>query len=234
MFVDKRAKARHRVFQHVAKTLRDEAASKGQRIQTNLRTGRTNCLLQIRKFGNNTPCSNIPPTKIVQKLPSFEIGLYKDIFNMSLSSSEEEQDNDMEDEDPEDEEDLQIIQNYMVTEMKQDEKKRIRENTSDEKTSRYTKIKSTPHSKARGQNKEELPESSSDEEKSDRQVRLFSTTGNFNVQPTPEQTMVPETLARRNNIRDKDSDTEMTSVQDTPYNPKMNTRSKSSIRLENE
>ena len=112
--IDKRARARHRAYQLVAKTLRDEAAEKGQTIQTNLRTGRTDFLLRLRQAGDQIPWSDIPPLKLVQRLPGFEIGIFKDIFNMSYSSSEEEEEQAMEESPNEmDEKEMARIQSDM-------------------------------------------------------------------------------------------------------------------------
>ena len=86
-FIDKRAKAQYRAFQVVAKTLREEATIKGQKIQTNLRTGRTDFLLRIWQLGDQTPWAELPPIHIEQKIPNFEIGLFKDIYNLGNSSS---------------------------------------------------------------------------------------------------------------------------------------------------
>ena len=52
MYIDKKAKARHRAFVQIAKTLREEAE---QPIQKNIRTGRTDFLLRIRRRGDETP-----------------------------------------------------------------------------------------------------------------------------------------------------------------------------------
>ena len=68
MYIDNRAKARHRAFQQIAKTLHEEAK---QSIQTNIRTGQTDFLLRVRGKGETTPWSQIPPLKITQKVPNF-------------------------------------------------------------------------------------------------------------------------------------------------------------------
>ena len=77
-------------------------------------------------MGDKTPWSDIAPMKIKQKLPEFEIGTYKSIFNMSLSSLEDDNEEDMEDknESPEEEEDLKRIQSDMETEIQQEERRK--------------------------------------------------------------------------------------------------------------
>ena len=49
--------------------------------QTSIRTGRQDFLLRRRERGDRTPWSEIPPVQILQDLPPFEVGLYKDRFN---------------------------------------------------------------------------------------------------------------------------------------------------------
>ena len=73
----------------------------------NIRAGRT-----VREKWDTTPWSQVAPLKLTQRLPNLEIGLYKDFYNMSLSSSEKEDDpEEMEDNKKEgDEDDLQRIQ----------------------------------------------------------------------------------------------------------------------------
>ena len=123
MFIDKRARARYRAFQSIAKTLRDKATKNGRKVQTNLPTGRTDFLLRLHQNGDPTQWSDIPPLQITQRLPHFEIGLYKDIYNKSLSSSEEENENGEEMEESQEEmEELDRIQKDM--EEKAAEKKR--------------------------------------------------------------------------------------------------------------
>ena len=120
MYTDRRAKARFRAYQLIAKTMRDES---GQTIQTNIRTGKTDFLLRARKKGDDTPWSQVPPIKITQKLPAFEEGLYKDIKDMSLSSSEEEYDGmDEEGGEDDDNEELHRIQRDIEKTTKEDKK----------------------------------------------------------------------------------------------------------------
>ena len=98
-FIDSRAKARYRGFQQIAKTLREESSVP---IQTKIRTGRTDFLLRVREKRDPTPWSQVAPLKIKQTIPNFEVGLFKDIFNLSLSSSSESE-SDMEQEEKEQE-----------------------------------------------------------------------------------------------------------------------------------
>ena len=197
MFIDKRAKARHRAYQQIARTLREEASEKGRKIQTNLRTGRTDFLLRLRETGDTTPWSDIPPLKISQKLPSFEVGLYKDIFNMSVSSSED--DAEKEDEEKmDDEDDLARIQKDLEDKKRQEDKKRDRNSSDDEIIDRRTsRWKSTPHPRGKGQPEIELTESSDDEVQT--RTKIF-------------KTIAFESPARRNNTQeDTQTATESTS-----------------------
>ena len=214
MFIDKRAKARHRAFQQIARTLREEATEKGKKIQTNLRTGRTDFLLRLRETGDTTPWSDIPPLKITQKLPSFEIGLYKDIFNMSVSSSEDDQEQ-QNDEDMEDEDDLERIQRDLQEKKKQEEKKRDRTSSDEDSTEpRSTRWKSTPHPRGKGQKEPELTESSDDE---------------VHTRTTASRTLAYETPARRNCRNEGKPET----VEETPAqasdNQKLSTLSEDDI-----
>ena len=228
-FIDKRARARHRAFQLVAKTLRDEATAKGQRIQTNLRTGRTDFLLRIRQLGDTTPWSDTPPIKIDQRLPGFEIGIFKDIFNLSYSSSEEEEDQAME-ESPNDQEEMNRIQSDIENENSEKKRDRMSSEEEEEKTTKKTKIKSTPYPKGR------LPESqteSSDEESSRNsqtpkvpmpvtrnQRKIFNTPTN---QESLNKTLVDETPATWNQMSESDfEDNENKVIKETPLNKAIN------------
>ena len=59
-YIDTRAKARHRAYIQIAKTLRENAT---KTIQTNIRTGRNDFLLRMREKGDPTPWSLIPHSK---------------------------------------------------------------------------------------------------------------------------------------------------------------------------
>ena len=68
---------RFNAVQNVAKTIRNK--SNGN-TQTTLRTGKHDFLLRQKVRGDTTPWGQIPPIKLDQNLPDFEIGLYKDIY----------------------------------------------------------------------------------------------------------------------------------------------------------
>ena len=78
MYVDKRAAKRHKAFLNIAKSIRDHSQNT---TQTNVRTGKSDFLLRTRTKGSNVPWNELPPVKITQVIPEFEIGIYKDIVN---------------------------------------------------------------------------------------------------------------------------------------------------------
>ena len=201
-FIDNRAKARYRGYQQIAKTLREESNTP---IQTNIRTGRMDFLLQVRKKGENTPWSTIAPLKINQKIPNFEVGIFKNIFELSLSSdsgSEDDQNTD------ENNYEMQQIQNDLESE-NEDQRKRNRISDEDEKSEqdrKQIKIKGTPHPRGRGIRQVELPETTSDS--SDEDTRP----------PPPSRILAVETPER--NKQQTYENTEMETIEDTPAPPR--------------
>ena len=158
-FIDRRAKARHRAYLQVAKTLRENASKP---IQTNIRTGRNDFLLRMREKGDLTPWSQIPPLKVNQKLPHFEVGLFKTIEEMSYTDSEP----DNEPESMEEEEELNRVQRDLEKDQSESAKKRNRNSDEDSETN-HTKFRSTPHPRGRTY-KPALPESTSDSSDDDK------------------------------------------------------------------
>ena len=210
-YIDSRAKARHRAYIQIAKTLRENAT---KTIQTNIRTGRNDFLLRMREKGDPTPWSLIPPLKVTQKLPNFEVGLYKSVNDLSFSATESEP----EPEDIEDEEELNRVQKSL--EKEQMEAARKRDRTSDEDSDNHqTKHRSTPHPRGRNQ-KNQLPESTSDSSDEDKDSKPPHKALNRSL----NKTLVPETPAKENNKQTSQS------VKETP----INTRSKSSTRMEHD
>ena len=78
MYVDRRGAKRHKALVNIAKTLRNHS---GNTIQTTLRTGKHDFHLRTRTKGDLTPWSEIPPLRITQNIPNFEVGTYQDIIN---------------------------------------------------------------------------------------------------------------------------------------------------------
>ena len=103
MHVDKRARARYAAYQTIAKTIRQQADNS---IQTSIRIGKKDFLLRKKPRGDQTPWSQIPPLKITQDIPAFEIGVYKDIFANTISEDEDEDEDENEDEPDEDDQDM--------------------------------------------------------------------------------------------------------------------------------
>ena len=206
-FIDKRAKARHRAFLQVAKTLRENASKP---VQTNIRTGRNDFLLRVREKGDPTPWSQIPPLKVNQKLPQFEVGLFKTLEEMSDSESEPEN----EPESMEEEEELNRVQKYIEKQQTESAKKRTR-NSDEDSEPNHTKYRATPHPRGRTP-KPPLPESTSDSSDDDK----------FDKPPhkAHNKILVPETPAKENQKQSSQS------VKETP----INTRSKSSTRMEHD
>ena len=202
-FIDSRAKARYKGYQQVARTLREESNTP---IQTNIRTGRTDFLLRVRKKGDNTPWSSIAPLKLDQKIPNFEVGIFKDIFEMSLSSdsgSEEENKN-------VDDADMDQIQHDMESD-NEEMRKRNRTSDEEEKTEQEIKqmrIKGTPHPRGRGIRQNELPETTSDS--SDEETRP-PPSNSILVHETPEK--------HRHNSEEHNN---METVEETPAISKTN------------
>ena len=234
MYIDKRACAQYRAFQNVAKTLRDEATQNDRRIQTNLRTGRTDFLLRIRQAGDPTNWSDIAPLRIEQKLPQFEIGLYKDVFNCTPSSSESEGEEEMESQ--EDKDELDTIEK----DLQENDKKKDRVSSDEEdKTGRRTRIRGTPH--PRGKNQPPLPSDSSDDEKSSQQEattprQQSNNTRRSSTPSTPcnldKAILAPDTPTNWNDMSESQFNPKITeTVADTPAQTK---NKKSSTRMEYE
>ena len=93
MYVDRRATKRHKAIINIAKTLREQA---NNQIQTTIRVGKNDFLLRKRDKGDKTPWSEIPPLKLTQELPDFEVGTYTDIketmelMNRELDNNEKD------------------------------------------------------------------------------------------------------------------------------------------------
>ena len=127
MYIDKHAKSRYKALQQVAKSLREQSE---QTLQTNIRSGKNDLLLRTRQ---------IPPLKVTQILPSFEVGLYKDVFDYS---------NRVEDQirEQESEEDMHII-SQNITEAKKRERSDESEQYTDSEDRKTIRKKSTSHPK---------------------------------------------------------------------------------------
>ena len=89
MYVDSRAMKRHKAILNIAKTLREHS---NNTIQTTVRTGKNDFLIRTRPKGSTTPWTDIPPLKITQRIPEFEIGTYEDIVEQ-MSRQDKQTDN---------------------------------------------------------------------------------------------------------------------------------------------
>ena len=127
MHVDKRARARHAAFQTIAQTIRQQSDN---RLQTSVRIGKKDFLLRKKIRGEDTPWSQIPPVKIAQNIPAFEIGLFKDIFE----NSEDEEDEDDDDEDDEENEDDVMDQSEEMKRLMRDFAQQEEERETEEET----------------------------------------------------------------------------------------------------
>ena len=78
MYIDSRARKRHKAILNIAKTVREHSKFT---VQTTVRIGKSDFLLRKREKGDTTPWGEIAPIIITQELPEFEIGEYKDIIN---------------------------------------------------------------------------------------------------------------------------------------------------------
>ena len=134
----------------------------------------------MRRKGDNTPWSLIAPLKIYQKIPNFEVGIFKDIFDMSLSSDSGTDDKNTK---SDNNEEMDQIQHNLESENKEQRKQN---RTSDEEVKNETerkqiRIKGTPHPRGRGIRQNDLPETTSDS--SDKETRP----------PPPSHILAPET-----------------------------------------
>ena len=59
-------------------------------MQTSIRTGKRDFLLRQKERGNTTPWTQIPPIRIEQRIPEFEIGLFKDVFSNTITKEDDE------------------------------------------------------------------------------------------------------------------------------------------------
>ena len=121
-----------------------------------------------RKSEAEIPWGEIPPVVVKQKILSFEIGLYKDIHNMTLSSSDDDNDQEMEEDDENDKEELERIERDLLQRpLRQPDKRDQTPDSSDpeqKKRTPKTKIRSTPYPKHReeGTDSSDSPRESSD------------------------------------------------------------------------
>ena len=92
MYVDRRAAKRHKAIANIAKSLREQAKNS---IQTTIRVGKNDYLLRKRDKGSSTPWADIPPLKLNQELPDFEVGTYTNILETveNLNKPNEIEDN---------------------------------------------------------------------------------------------------------------------------------------------
>ena len=129
MYVDQRAKKRFDAVQNIAKTIRIKSANT---IQTTVRNGRRDFLLRQKNRGDLTPWSQIPPIKLEEDIPDFEIGIFKNIYSENSSETdendhgEEEDDEDVEEEENEkmstnEREEQQEISNEIARQYSKDE-----------------------------------------------------------------------------------------------------------------
>ena len=212
-YIDKCAKARHHAFQQVAKTLCDNAE---EPIQTNICTGHNNFLLRILKKGDTTPWSQLSPLSITRRMSSFKVSLYKDLKDMSLSSSDSDP-NMEEDDSTELNDELDRVQRNIENAQTESDKKCDRISDSEDTPKRQTRHKSTPHPRGRGQSPPDLPTSQSDSD------------DDINGPPSAlNKTLVPETPTCWKNPDNPEQPQQ--SVQETP----MQTSKKYSNRMEDE
>ena len=127
MYVDSRAAKRHKAILNIAKTIRENLKNT---IQTNVQTGKNNYLLRKREKGSEVPWQEIPPLKIIQELPDFEIGIFKDIINGK--EDENEQEDEPQEEEEEEIEDMDVIVEDMIRQ-EENKQKRNRTNESHDK-----------------------------------------------------------------------------------------------------
>ena len=110
MFIYQRARKRYHAIQNIAKTLRLKA---GNSVQTSLRNGRRDFLLRQKPRGDSTPWNQVPPLKLDENIPDFEIGEYNNIYE-----------NEIEEVDPlalEDQQDMQDLSNEIRRQYQQQE-----------------------------------------------------------------------------------------------------------------
>ena len=115
MYVDARAKKRYSAIQSIAKSIRTKS---NNTIQTSVRNGKYDFLLRQKMKGDPTPWGLIPPVKIEQVIPDFEIGLYKNIYTVDEKDEVEEQE-----EEPMNEEDNEDISKELLRQYEEDKKR---------------------------------------------------------------------------------------------------------------
>ena len=145
MYVDQRAKKRYDSIQNIAKTIRVKS---NNTIQTTVRNGKRDFLLRQKDRGDPTPWSQIPPLKLEEEIPEFEIGQFKNIYSNEENDKNEalDENNEYENEEEKDEQNElsnEIARQYM------DEEKAKRDRSEDapqgEPRNKFTK-KLTFHS----------------------------------------------------------------------------------------
>ena len=87
MYVDKRARKRHKALLNIAKSMREHSKNT---IQTSIRTRKNDFLLRKRTKGDSTPWTEIPPVLISQTIPEFEVGIYTDMINIENNIKEDD------------------------------------------------------------------------------------------------------------------------------------------------
>ena len=157
MYVDRRAAKRHKAYLKIAKTLRENS---NEPIQTSLRTGKNDFLLRIRTKGSTQPWNEIPPLKINQIMPEFEIGNFNDIVNPSKNTPLEN----LEEEDEQEQiEGIQEIENEISRQNSYDSRMEKTNNdmediTEDDKNNKRDRTKDNTNNETLRENKKSKPE----------------------------------------------------------------------------
>ena len=141
-------------------------------MQTNIRVGRTNFLLRVREKGQDIPWADIPPVKITQKIPQFEVGIYKDIFEITDDKVEEMQEDNLS------EEELNKLSQNII-----EDKKRDRSNDEEQINHRDNKVqkqhqtsKENTEDDSSGTSGSDSSKSSDDEGTNDKSIRILNST----------------------------------------------------------
>ena len=211
MHIDPRARTRYHAFCAMAKAIRDH--SDGE-VQTSVRTGRTDYLLRKRSKGDNTPWGKIPPIKINQEMPAFQIGLYKELYQPKSRNDEPEKEND--------DEEMDILENN-IREMENN--KRERSNNEDEQNcSKYPKA-SDPLAISNTDDESSAADSESENEDESKKANAKSFLNstpipkrNQNETHYPKMDTIDETPANKKKLVQKPTNKLVQSIPDTPEN----------------
>ena len=94
MYVDQRSRKRYNAIQNIAMTLRQKSKNT---IQTSIRNGRRDFLLRQKLKGDMTPWNKVPPIKLEENLPDFEVGNYQNIYEDKTDENIENEEKEEED-----------------------------------------------------------------------------------------------------------------------------------------